>query len=229
VTEGDLTRSIRVEASGEVAQLSDKINEMIRNLKETTQKYMEQDWLKTNIAKHTTMLQGQRDLRTVADLILTEGAQLGSAQYGAFYIVENREGDEPVLRMTAGYAISASDIAGKAFRWGEGLVGQCARDARRILLTTVPTGYIGIRSGLGEASPSSIVVLPVLFEGRIKAVIELASIAPFSETHLDFLNQLTAGSGVVRNTSEANMSTQGLRTQSHILVTVRHGARKENA
>src|SRR5438132_5051566 len=217
VTEGDLTRSIRVEASGEVAQLSDKINEMIRNLKETTQKYMEQDWLKTNIAKHTTMLQGQRDLRTVADLILTEAAPLVSAQYGAFYIVETREGDEPVLRMTAGYAISASETAGKAFRWGEGLVGQCARDARRILLTTVPSGYIGIHSGLGEASPSSIVVLPVLFEGRIKAVVELASVQPFNETHLDFLDQLTDGIGVVLNTIEANMRTEELLKQSQIL------------
>jgi signal transduction histidine kinase len=200
-----------------VAQLSDKINEMIRNLKETTQKNMEQDWLKTNIAKHTTMLQGQRDLRTVADLILTEAAPLVSAQYGAFYVVENRDGEEPVLRMTAGYAISASETAGKAFRWGEGLVGQCARDARRIMLTSVPTGYIGIRSGLGEASPSSIVVLPVLFEGRIKAVIELASVVPFSETHLDFLNQLTDGIGVVLNTIEANMRTEELLKQSQIL------------
>src|SRR5467141_911540 len=217
VTEGDLTRSIRVEARGEVAQLSDKINEMIRNLKETTQKNMEQDWLKTNIAKHTTMLQGQRDLRTVADLILTEVAPLVSAQYGAFYIVENHEGEEPVLRMTAGYAISASETAGKAFRWGEGLVGQCARDARRILLTTVPAGYLGIRSGLGESSPTSIVVLPVLFEGRIKAVIELASVGPFSETHLDFLDQLTDGIGVVLNTIEANMRTEELLKQSQIL------------
>jgi HAMP domain-containing protein/signal transduction histidine kinase len=217
VTEGDLTRSIRVEASGEVAQLSDKINEMIRNLKETTQKNMEQDWLKTNIAKHTTMLQGQRDLRTVADLILTEAAPLVSAQYGAFYIVENHDGEEPVLRMTAGYAISASETAGKAFRWGEGLVGQCARDARRILLTTVPAGYLGIRSGLGESSPTSIVVLPVLFEGRIKAVIELASVGPFSETHLDFLDQLTNGIGVVLNTIEANMRTEELLKQSQIL------------
>jgi hypothetical protein len=217
VTEGDLTRSIRVEASGEVALLSDKINEMIRNLKETTEKNREQDWLKTNIAKHTTMLQGQRDLRTVADLILTEAAPLVSAQYGAFYIVENRDGEEAVLRMTAGYAVSASETAGKAFRWGEGLVGQCARDARRILLTTVPAGYIGIRSGLGEASPSSIVVLPVLFEGRIKAVIELASVGPFSETHLDFLDQLTDGIGVVLNTIEANMRTEELLKQSQIL------------
>jgi HAMP domain-containing protein/signal transduction histidine kinase len=217
VTEGDLTRSIRVEASGEVAQLSDKINEMIRNLKETTQKNMEQDWLKTNIAKHTTMLQGQRDLRTVADLILTEAAPLVSAQYGAFYIVEHRDGEEPVLRMTAGYAIGAGETAGKAFRWGEGLVGQCARDARRILLTTVPSGYIGIRSGLGEAPPNSIVVLPVLFEGQIKAVVELASVGPFSPTHLDFLEQLTDGIGVVLNTIEANMRTEELLKQSQIL------------
>ncbi len=217
VTEGDLTRSIRVEASGEVAQLSDKINEMIRNLRETTQKNMEQDWLKTNIAKHTRMLQGQRDLRTVADLILTEVAPLVSAQYGAFYIVENRDGGDPVLRMAAGYAISASETTGKAFRWGEGLVGQCARDARRILLTTVPAGYIGIRSGLGEAPPNTIVVLPVLFEGRIKAVVELASVQPFSETHLDFLDQLTDGIGVVLNTIEANMRTEELLKQSQIL------------
>src|SRR5437660_3407815 len=229
VTEGDLTRSISVEASGEVAQLSDKINEMIRNLKETTQKNTEQDWLKTNIAKHTTMLQGQRDLRTVADLILTEAAPLVSAQYGGFYIVESREGEEPVLRMTAGYAISASDTAGKAFRWGEGLVGQCARDARRILMTTVPSGYIGIRSGLGEASPNSIVVLPVLFEGRIKAVIELASVAPFSETHLDFLDQLTNGIGVVINTIEANMRTEELLKQSQILFAAAQEASKSKS
>jgi HAMP domain-containing protein/signal transduction histidine kinase len=218
VTEGDLTRSIvGVEARGEVALLKDKINEMIRNLRETTQKNMEQDWLKTNIASHTRMLQGQRDLHTVADLILSEVAPLVSAQYGAFYIVENRDGQDPVLRMTAGYAISASETAGKAFRWGEGLVGQCARDARRILLTTVPSGYIGIRSGLGEAPPNTIVVLPVLFEGRIKAVVELASVQPFSETHLDFLNQLTDGIGVVLNTIEANMRTEELLKQSQIL------------
>src|SRR5207248_4507778 len=130
VTEGDLTRSIGVEARGEVALLKDKINLMIRNLKETTQKNMEQDWLKTNIAKHTRMLQGQRDLRTVADLILTEVAPLVSAHYGAFYIVENRDGEEPLLRLAAGYAVAADDTPNKAFRWGEGLVGQCARDGR---------------------------------------------------------------------------------------------------
>src|SRR2546426_576003 len=165
VTEGDLTRSIRVEASGEVAQLSDKINEMIRNLKETTQKNTEQDWLKTNIAKHTRMLQGQRDLRTVADLILTEVAPLVLAHYGAFYIVETRDGEEPVLRLAAGYAVAADDTPNKAFRWGEGLIGQCARDGRRIQLNTVPSGYVAVKSGLGDAPPASIAVLPVMFDG----------------------------------------------------------------
>src|SRR5437868_9593804 len=216
VTEGDLTRSIRVEDSGEVALLSRKINEMIRNLKETTQKNMEQDWLKTNIAKHTRMLQGQRDLRTVADLILTEVAPLVSAHYGAFYIVETRDGEEPVLRLAAGYALAADDTPNKAFRWGEGLVGQCARDGRRIQLNTVPSGYVAVKSGPGEAPPASIVVLPVIFEGRVKAVVELASVQAFGQTHLDFLDQLTEGIGVVLNTIEANMRTEELRKQSQI-------------
>ena len=217
VTEGDLTRSVGVEASGEMALLKDKVNEMIRNLKETTQKNTEQDWLKTNLAKHTRMLQGQRDLATVAQLILTELAPLVAAQHGAFYIVQNREGEEPSLMLAAGYAYQVNNGEIQAFRWGEGLVGQCARDGRRILLSTVPAGYIAVRSGLGQSSPANIVVLPVLFEGRTKAVIELASVQPFSATYLDFLDQLTDSIGVVLNTIEANMRTEELLKQSQIL------------
>src|SRR5438132_27258 len=217
VANGDLRRKVVFEAKGELAALADTINEMIRNLKETTQKNTQQDWLKTNIAKHTQMLQGQRNLHTVADLILTEVAPLVTAHYGAFYIVETHEGEEPALRIAAGYAVAHSDSPHQSFRWGEGLVGQCARDGRRIVLTTVPPGYLSVRSGLGEAPPSTIVVLPVLFEGRVKAVIELASMQPFSPTHLDFLDQLTDGVGVVLNTIEANMRTEELLKQSQIL------------
>ncbi len=217
VTEGDLTRSVRVEAQGEVALLKDKVNEMIRNLKETTQKNTEQDWLKTNLAKHTRMLQGQRDLATVAELILTELAPVVDAQHGTFYIVETPDGGQPLLRLAAGYAIAVDDGEVRAFRWGEGLVGQCARDGHRILLNTVPAGYVTVQSGLGETAPASIVVLPVLFEGRVKAVIELASVEAFSPSHLDFLDQLTDSIGVVLNTIEANMRTEELLKQSQIL------------
>ena len=217
VTEGDMTRSIGVDARGEVALLKDKINQMIRNLADTTIKNRDQDWLKTNIAKHTRMLQGQRDLRTVADLILTEVAPLVYAHNGAFYIVEAPEGEPPMLRLAAGYALTSNDGASRVFRWGEGLVGQCARDGRRILLTNVPAGYVAVRSGLGEAPPATIIVLPVIFEGRVKAVIELASMQQFSPTHLDFLDQLTDGIGVVINTLEANMRTEELLKQSQIL------------
>jgi len=217
VTEGDLTRSIGVDARGEVALLKDKINEMIRNLAETTRKNREQDWLKTNLAKHSQMLQGQRDLRTVSELILREVAPLVGAQYGAFYIVEKDDSGQRILRLTGGYAIGADEAERKVFRWGEGLIGQCARDSRRILLTTVPPGYVAIRSGVGEAPPAAIVVLPVVFEGNVKAIIELASSETFSPTYLDFLDQLTDGVGVVINTLEANLRTEELLKQSQSL------------
>ena len=217
VTQGDLTRSIRVEASGEVALLKDKINEMIRNLRETTLKNTEQDWLKTNLAKHTRMLQGQRDIAAVSQMILSELAPLVQAQQGAFYVVDGSESGSSRLRFVAGYAYQVSSHLPEEFRIGEGLVGQCALDKKRILLSDVPPGYIRVASGLGHADPSNIVVLPVLFEGQIRAVIELASLQQFSRTHLDFLDQLMESIGIVLNTIEANMRTEQLLEQSQIL------------
>ncbi len=217
VTQGDLTRSIRVEASGEVALLKDKINEMIRNLRETTQKNTEQDWLTANLAKHTRMLQGQRDISAVSQMILSELAPLVQAQQGAFYVVEGTDSGASRLRFAAGYAYQGSQHLPEEFRIGEGLVGQCALDKKRILLSDVPPGYIKVGSGLGQADPSNIVVLPVLFEGQVRAVIELASLQQFNRTHLDFLDQLTESIGIVLNTIEANMRTEQLLAQSQIL------------
>jgi signal transduction histidine kinase/HAMP domain-containing protein len=227
VTEGDLTRSIGVDARGELALLKDKINEMIRNLAETTRENMEQDWLKTNIAKHTRMLQGQRDLHTVAELILAEVAPLVNAHFGAFYIVE--AGEERVLRLAAGYAMPSDDGEHRAFRWGEGLVGQCAHDAQRILLTNIPRGYIAVRSGLGEAPPAAIVVVPIAFEGQVKAVMELASFEAFSPIHLDFLDQLTDSIGVVINSLEATLRTEELLKQSQVLFAEAQAASKSKS
>src|SRR5205807_2565350 len=178
VTKGDLTRSITVEAQGEVAALKDTINEMIRNLRDTTQKNMEQDWLKTNLAKFSRMLQGQKDLLTVGRLILSELAPVVSAQHGVFYIMDNT-GEEPNLRLLASYAYKERKNIDNKFKLGEGLVGQCALEKEKILLTNVPSDYIKITSGLGDAPPLNIIVMPVVFEGAVKAVIELASFENF--------------------------------------------------
>jgi HAMP domain-containing protein/signal transduction histidine kinase/CheY-like chemotaxis protein len=216
VTMGDLTRSIDVEARGEVAALKDNINEMIRNLKDTTQKNTEQDWLKTNLAKFTSMLQGQRDLLTVANLILSEVAPLVRAQLGVFYINETEDG-EPVLKLLGSYAYQRREQLSEKFKLREGLIGQCALEKQKIVIEDVPNDYLKIGSGLGESSPRNIVALPVLFEGEVKAIIELASFNLFSETHLNFLDQLTESIGIVLNTIEANMRTENLLKQSQSL------------
>jgi len=216
VTKGDLTRSITVEAKGEVAALKDNINEMILNLKETTQKNMEQDWLKTNLARFARMLQGQRDITTVAQMVLSELAPLVDAQQGVFYVNSIYNG-QPVMRLLGGYAYKKRQNLLDQFRLGEGLVGQCMLERKRILVTNVPSNYVHISSGLGEAPPNNIVVLPVLFEGDIKAVIELSTFQTFSDTHLTFLDQLTESIGIVLNNIAANTRTEDLLLQSQSL------------
>src|SRR5687767_3279637 len=216
VTKGDLTRSITVEALGEVASLKDNINEMIRNLKDTTRKNTEQDWLKTHLARFTRMLQGHRDLVTVSRLILSELTPLVNAQQAAFYVADHRSGDSQ-LELLAGYAQRQGKSLPRKVAFGEGLVGQCAFEKKRILLSQAPSDYIRIGSALGSGAPVSIIILPVLFEGQVKAVIELASFSKFSEIHQTFLDQLTESIGVVLHTIAANMQTEYLLHQSQSL------------
>jgi len=189
---------------------------MILNLKETTRKNTEQDWLKTNVARFTSMVQGQRDLLTVAQLLLSELAPLVSAQRGSFYIAENSDSG-PMLKFMAGYAYDNRDEVPTQFRFGQGLVGQCAKEKQRLLVRDVPENYIQIRSSLGGAAPTTIVVLPVLFEGEVKAVVELASFHKLSEIHIAFLDQLTESIGIVLNTIAATMRTEQLLQQSQAL------------
>jgi HAMP domain-containing protein/signal transduction histidine kinase/DNA-binding response OmpR family regulator len=216
VTKGDLTRSITVEAQGEVAVLKDTINEMIRNLKDTTQKNTEQDWLKTNLAKFSRMLQGQKDLVTVGRLILSELAPVVSAQQAVFYFLDSSK-ESPQLTLLASYADKRQLTVGRQLDLGEGLVGQCALEKQKILITNTPPDYIRISSALGEAAPRGIIVLPVVFEGQVKGVLELASFENFNPTHLAFLDQLTESIGIVLNTIEANMRTEDLLKQSQSL------------
>ena len=215
VTKGDLTRSIQVDARGEVAELKDNINTMIDNLRLTTDRNTEQDWLKTNLARFTGMLQGQRDLATVGKLLLTELVPLVNAHQGVIYQMDAEVA--PTLKMLAGYAETAGHEYPQHLRLGEGFIGQCARDMRRILVSDVPSDTVPVGSVFFHALPRNLVVLPVIFEGQIKAVIGLASLRDFSATHLAFLEQLTASIGILLNSIEATMQTEGLLKQSQQL------------
>jgi HAMP domain-containing protein/signal transduction histidine kinase/CheY-like chemotaxis protein len=218
VTQGDLTRSISVEAQGEVAELKDNINQMIANLRETTQLNAVQDWLKTNLASISGMLQGQRDLAAVTQLIMSEVTPMVNAQHGGFFLAEQTPDGPPELVLAAsyGYTPNRSELASR-FGIGEGLVGQAALERKTIALTDVPPGYIKIGSGLGDAPPADVLVMPVLFEDQVLGVIELASLRPFSEIHRDFLARISETIGVVLNTIRANMRTEELLAQSQSL------------
>ena len=215
VTKGDLTRSIKVDARGEVAELKDNLNTMIDNLRLTTDRNTEQDWLKTNLARFTGMLQGQRDLATVGRMLLSELAPLVGAHQGVIY--QTRFDQSPRLKRLATFADDGDDGHPASVAFGEGLLGQCAVDKERMLITDVPGTAVRIGSGLFKAIPRTVVVLPVLFEGQVKAVIELASLGVFTSSHLVFLDQLTASIGIVLNSIEATMQTEGLLTQSQQL------------
>ncbi len=218
VTQGDLTRSIQVDLSGELADLKDNMNLMIGTLRATTESGGEQDWLKTNLAKFSDMMQGQRDLTTLGDMLLSELAPLVHAQQGLMYVVENEQADgKPGLRQLAGYADAGPSHARDTLRFGEGLIGQCAARAQLIVIDTVPADTVQIESGLLNALPRSVIVLPVLFEDQVKAVIELASLSEFTKTERTFLEQLSGSVGIVLNTIEAMMRTEHLLAQSQQL------------
>jgi signal transduction histidine kinase/HAMP domain-containing protein/ActR/RegA family two-component response regulator len=215
VTRGDLTRSIAVEAQGELAELKDNINQMIENLKETTEKNAQQDWLKSNLARISGQMQGQRDLREVCQMIMSEVTPVIDAHQGGFFLLEAGGGRGERLRMASSYA--AASRADVVFSPGEGLVGQAAVEKRTIRVPKVPPGYLQINSGLGTSLPAELLVVPVLFEERVLGVIELASFSSFSDLHRNFLEQLVGTIGVVLNTIIANARTEELLAQSQRL------------
>src|SRR6059036_3866190 len=219
VTKGDLTRSIAVEAEGEVAELKDTINQMITNLAETTRANQAQDWLNSNLARFTGMLQGERDLETVSRLIMSELTPLVGAQHGAFFMMESPdgEGDDFELRLISTYGYKQRKNVPNKFKIGEALVGQAALEQKPILVTQAPDDYVRISSGLGEGLPINLIVLPVLFEDQVMAVVELASFQRFSSVQQAFLEQLSESIGVVLNTIQANMRTEELLQQSQQL------------
>ncbi|GGX00865.1 histidine kinase [Streptomyces malachitofuscus] len=216
VAEGDLTRSISVEASGEVAELKDNINAMVESLRQTTRANQEQDWLKTNLARVSGLMQGQRDLPVVAELIMDELVPLVSAQYGAFYLAEDGD-DGPELRLVGSYGYPDDDGRPTRIAFGRTLVGQAARSRRTITVDELPPDYVTISSGLGRVVPTALVLLPIVVEGQVLGVIELASVSPFTQIHRDFLVQLMETIGVNVNTIVANARTDELLAESQRL------------
>ncbi|GAA4616355.1 HAMP domain-containing protein [Saccharopolyspora hordei] len=217
VTEGDLTRQITVDASGEVAELKDNINAMINTLKETTRANQEQDWLKTNLARVSALMQGQHDLDALARLILSELAPLVSAQYAGFFLRRTDEDGRDVLERTATYGRPRGEDAPPRFELGESLVGQVAVDRKSIVVNGAPPDHIRISTGLCEMSPSNVAIVPVLFEGEVLGVIELASVTEFTALHLDLLERLKETIGVDVNTILVNSRTEALLAESQHL------------
>ena len=216
VASGDLTRSISVEAQGEVAELKDNINAMVQSLRETIRANQQQDWLKTNLARIAGMMQGHRDLAVVAELMMDELAPLMGAQHGTFFLSEPVSGDTQ-LRLIAGYGLRTDKTAPIQYRLGQSLIGQAARSKRSIVVADLPEGYVKISSGLGEAPPANLAVLPILFEDQVLGVIELAAFTAFTPVQTDFLEQLTETLGVNFNTIIANARTDALLEESQRL------------
>ncbi|MFF0225143.1 HAMP domain-containing protein [Streptomyces sp. NPDC004629] len=225
VTRGDLNLKIDVDASGEIQELQDYINKMIANLRDTTIANKEQDWLKGNLARISALMQGRRDLEDVASLIMSELTPVVSAQHGAFFLAmplldgkdmnDERE-DAYELRMLGSYGYSMGSMP-TSFRPGEALIGTAAKEKRTILVENAPSGYLKISSGLGEAPPAQVIVLPVLFEGTVLGVIELASFTPFTQIQKDFLNQIAEMIATSVNTISVNTKTEVLLKQSQEL------------
>jgi HAMP domain-containing protein/signal transduction histidine kinase len=214
VTNGDMTRTISVEAAGEVAELKDNINTMVRSLRETTEANTQQGWLQTNLARIASLMQGQRDLPVVAQLIMDELIPLAGGQQGAFFLAENADGENQ-LRLIAGYGLPGKDTGHVLL--GESLVGQVARTRKPIVLDEVPPGYAPISSAIGQARPVNVMIVPIVFEGQVLGVIEAGSLWPFTQVHKDFLEQLMETIGVNVNTMLANARTDALLHESQRL------------
>ena len=224
VATGDLTRTISVEAAGEVAELKDNINTMVGSLRETTEANQQQGWLQTSLARIAGLMQGQRDLAVVAELIMNELIPLVGGQQGAFFLADNTGDGETRLRLIAGYGLTprlgengaSTRVPGQVLL-GESLVGQVAKTRRPIILDEVPAGYARIASAIGGSRPVNVMIVPIVFEDQVLGVIEAGSLWPFTQAHRDLLEQLMEAIGVNVNTMIANARTDALLDQSQRL------------
>ena len=215
MAKGDFSADFDMPANGELGQLRDNIHALIHSLRESTRHNAEQDWLKTNVARLTQQLQGQRSVAAVASMLMSELAPLIQMQQGLFYMMDDVHLEQPRLRLCAAYAAALG--VRQEWRLGEGLIGQCALDRKPLLVTDVPPNYLTVRTGVGAATPSFLLLQPMLFEGEVKGVLELASFSMFSAIQRSFLTQLAASTGIVLHTIQASTRTENLLRQAQSL------------
>ncbi len=230
VTRGELDQQVTVDALGEVAQLKDNVNLMIGSLRETTIANEQQDWLKTNLARISGLMQFRRDLQALGVLIMSELTPVVSAQHGAFFLahrLDEAANEATELELIAGYGFKDEKVPHTTYRLGETLIGQAAVEKKPILVESAPPDYIRISSGLGAANPVNVLVMPILFEDQVLGVIELASFTPFKQVHRDFLEQLMETIGVTVNAIIANSRTEVLLSESQRLAQVLQAQQEE--
>lgn len=193
----DLNTKIEVKSKDEIDEVGNSFNKMVESLEEKTKIDQSHNWIKSNIAEITTSLSGMHDLESLSQTFLSKIVPLMESCHAVFYIKNMDKQNEPIFQLLASYAYKERKHLSNTFRIGEGLVGQAVLEKSPIILTDVPSDYIRVTSGLGEAAPLTIYVLPVSFEGDVKAVLELASFKPFSLTQQTFLEEMINGLGII--------------------------------
>jgi signal transduction histidine kinase/DNA-binding response OmpR family regulator/CHASE3 domain sensor protein len=243
--DGGLSTRIEVTGSDEIDDVADSFNHMAASLDEQMAKEQEfsrinqeQNWVKTNIADITTALNGLHGVESIASHYLSRTVPLIEGSNAVFYL-KSEEEEEQGFRLLAAYAYKERALLPEKFMPGEGLVGQAAVEKMPILLTDVPPDYIRIRSGLGEASPSMLYVVPVLLNGEVLAVVEYASFKLLTPNQQALLDELVRNLSIILDSAmsrsrlaqlleESQMLTEELQAQSEELQSQQEELRAAN-
>ncbi|MDF2723328.1 MAG: sensor hybrid histidine kinase [Paenibacillus sp.] len=208
-SKGALAQRIHVRTNDEIKDLAKATNALLGSLEE-------QSWVKTSVTDVATAFQGMLKLDELSGAIVRKLAPLLGATYGVIYVHKD-QGGQPRYSKMASYACSDSDSTPVSFKPGEGLVGQAIVDKRVFLLRDVPDTYVRVSSGLGHAAPRSILIVPIMFEGHVEAVLELASFETFGKKHIAFVEQIGDTLGTAISSVRGRMEVERLLNESQML------------
>lgn len=225
ISGGDTDRlpRIKVEAEDEIGhiagaynRLADKLEKHTRDVRVYQAMLEDRNWRMTKVAEFSAMFQNVNDERTLADTFLREIAPVTGAGSGAIYVCVNEEGTFSRMDKLASYADSGDDVGDAKIEPEQGLVGQCAKQNKTILLENIPSTHLRIRSGLGISQPSSLLLLPIPFDGKAIAVIELASHGLFDRSRVGLFEEICGLFGVALNSAFAYRRVRDLLSESQM-------------